>query len=320
MTTVLVTGAAGFIGSHVVDALLARGDRVVGVDNFDPYYPESLKRRNLASAIRSRRFELLEADCRDLGSTGTGGTIDVIVHLAARPGVRPSFHDPATYEHLNVDGTQAILNLARRTRVRRIVFASSSSVYGAGPAPFQETTSLPPPLSPYADTKQRGESLCRVFQRERRAHVAALRFFSVFGPRQRPDLVIAKFTDHLLRGEPLPVYGDGETGRDYTWVGDVVSGTLAAIDRSKAIGPAYRAINIGGGRPTTIRALVAMLAARLGTPAKVRTCPTHPGEAHTTWADLSRARRELGYEPRVSLTEGLAFLARETTIPERCAS
>jgi UDP-glucuronate 4-epimerase len=320
---VLVTGAAGFIGSHIVDALLARGDRVVGVDNFDDFYDPAIKRANLGAARRSDVFSLVESDVRDdaamrdvLRSTRP----DVIVHLAARAGVRPSIAAPALYADVNVRGTAVLLESARDAGVKRVVFASSSSVYGdTSVVPFRESDSAVCPVSPYAATKRAGELLCETFAHlEPRLRIVSLRFFTVYGPRQRPDLAIHKFARLIDSGQPIPVFGDGTTSRDYTYVSDTVQGVLAAVDRTREADVQHELYNLGESQTTTLAELVALLEGALGRTASIQRLAPQPGDVQRTFADISRARAVLGYSPGVPIQEGIRrFVAwlRETARP-----
>jgi len=302
---VLVTGGAGFIGSHVCERLLARGDAVIALDNFDDFYDPAIKRRNLATCLSSGGFSLAEGDIRDgaLLEEISGHGIDAVIHLAARAGVRPSIESPALYADVNVVGTTRLLEMARRRRIRNFVFASSSSVYGERrDAPFRESDAVDFPVSPYAATKKAGELLCHAFHRLGELDVACLRFFTVYGPRQRPEMAIHRFTRLIAAGEPVPIFGDGGAQRDFTYVDDIVSGVLAALDRNEG----YRVYNLGHHRMVAIDELVAELGAALGIEPRIRRLPQQAGDVSRTCADISRARELLGYEPRTSLEEGLA--------------
>ncbi len=302
---IVVTGAAGFIGSHLTEALLARGRRVVGLDSFDDFYDPALKRANLAGAARDPAFRLVEGDIRDpaaLAAAFSRETIDGVFHLAARAGVRPSIRDPVLYSSVNVDGTTRLLEACRRHGVGRFVFGSSSSVYGDNPkVPFAESDPVDHPISPYAATKKAGEVLCHAYHHLFGIRVACLRFFTVYGPRQRPEMAIHKFARLLLAGEPIERYGDGSSARDYTYITDIVDGVLRAHERCDG----YHVWNLGGSQTTTLAELTAKLARRLGVEPRVRSLPQQPGDVRRTWADVSRARAELGWEPRVGLDEGL---------------
>ena len=306
---VLVTGAAGFIGSHLVDRLLADGWTVTGVDNFDPFYSEDAKRANLASALANPRFRLVEADIRDASALRAAlpESLDVIVHLAAKAGVRPSIADPSAYQEVNVGGTQVLLELARERGIEQFVFASSSSVYGVDPdVPWHEDAASLQPISPYAATKVAGELLGHVYAHLYGLRFVALRFFTVYGPRQRPDLAIHKFARRMLDGEPIPVYGDGSTRRDYTFVADTVQGIVAAMHYDAS---PYAVVNLGNDRTVSLADLIASLERALGVKAVIDRQPEQPGDVPQTWASLDKARRLLDYAPQTSLDDGLATFA-----------
>jgi UDP-glucuronate 4-epimerase len=302
---ILVTGGAGFIGSHLVDLLLAEGWRVTVIDNFDPYYAEASKRRNIAQQIEHGQYELVTADICDLDGLKqrVTGPFDAIVHLAARPGVRESLRDPLAAQRINVQGTAAMLELARSLVVPQFVFGSSSSVYGVNPSvPWSEADDVLLPISPYAATKVSGEMLGHVYSSLFDMRFVALRFFTVFGPRQRPDLAIHKFAVKMLRGERIPLFGDGASRRDYTFVADIVGGIRAAIDYDRE---KYTIVNIGCGRTVTLRDMVEVLESVLGVPAKIDRQPEQPGDVPQTWADITKARKILSYEPTTSLHDGV---------------
>lgn len=305
MAHALVTGAAGFIGSHLVDRLLGEGWRVTALDNFDPFYSPAVKRRNIAAQLVQERYRLVEADIRDFGALEQrlGGDYDVIVHLAAKAGVRPSIRDPVAYQEVNIRGTQNLLELARRWGVRQFVFASSSSVYGVNPdVPWREDTHVLLPISPYAATKVSGELLGHVYSHLYGIRFLALRFFTVYGPRQRPDLAIHKFARAMLAGEPVPFYGDGTTSRDYTFIDDIIAGVRAALDYQ---GSSYELINLGNNRTISLAEMVRALEETLGVQAKLDRQPQQPGDVPRTWADIGKAARLLGYAPKTSFREGL---------------
>jgi UDP-glucuronate 4-epimerase len=304
---VLLTGAAGFIGSHVAERLLARGDEVVGLDAFDAFYPRSVKERNLAGLRGREGFSLVEGDLRvaaDL-ARALARPIDKVIHLAALAGVRPSLEQPARFWDVNVTGSLQLVEACRGAGVGRIVFASSSSVYGQDSVPpFHEADPCGRPLSPYAATKRAGELMMFNAHHLHGMDVTCLRLFTVYGPRQRPDLAIHKFTRLIGGGQPIELYGDGSTARDYTWVGDIVSGIVAAADQQRGA-PGYRIYNLGGSRTTTLRELVDRIAAALGQPARIVWKPEQPGDMRTTHADVSLAAAELGYAPTVTVEEGI---------------
>src|SRR6185503_10155003 len=266
---ILVTGAAGFIGSHVVDALLERGDHVTGLDNFDPFYSPAEKRANLSAALANPHFKLIERDITDPSALdqALGSSVDAVVHMAARTGVRPSLADPESYWAVNVGGTQAVLAAAERAGVQTFVFASSSSVYGnSRSVPFREDDPAPSPISPYAETKLAAEGACRAHQARVGGFMICLRLFTAYGPRQRPDLAVRTFATHLSAGRPIPMFGDGSSERDYTWVEDIVEGVLAAVDRGAEGRQEFEVINLGSGCPVRLDRLVTLLSRALDVP------------------------------------------------------
>lgn len=304
MSTIVVTGSAGFIGSHVVRALLARGDRVVGIDNFDPFYDVSLKRANVAAA---GEHELVEADLCDAGAIRRvleRARPEGVIHLAAKAGVRPSIKDPIGYARVNVLGTQVVLEESARAGATRVVLASSSSVYGNNrKIPFAEDDPVDAPISPYAATKKACELIAHAHHAITKQPVACLRFFTVYGPRQRPDLAIATFMRRIAAGEEIEMFGDGSMSRDFTYIDDVVAGVLAAYERIPAYG--YRVWNLGSDRPVRLDAMVAAIGRVIGREPRIRRMPAPPGDVERTWADLTRASAELGYRPRTPFEDGL---------------
>ena len=322
MKRYLITGAAGFIGSWLTERLLERGDRVVGFDNFDPFYDRRIKEANLAAARESERFELVEGDLRDAGEVTRlfrDGPFDAVVHLAARAGVRPSLADPAGYVETNLTGTVHLLEAMRTADNRRLVFASSSSVYGNNrKVPFHEDDRVDFPISPYAATKKSGEEICHVYHAVHGFAVLALRFFTAYGPRQRPEMAIHAFTRRIFAGEPIPVFGDGSMERDFTYVDDVVAGVVAAADRV-AEDDEFRIVNLGESEPVRLGRLVEALETATGREARIDRRPVPPGDVERTFADIARAREILGYAPGIGLEEGLRrFVAwyREAMLPE----
>ena len=301
----LVTGGAGFIGSHLVDRLVSRGDDVVVLDDFNDYYDPQLKRRNLEAAAESGRVSIVEGDirrpgvldvaCRDRG-------IDIIVHLAARAGVRPSIHDPLLYVDVNCRGTWCVLEAARRHGIRRFVFASSSSVYGdEAKPPFREDAPISSPLSPYAATKAGAELFCRTYFNLHGISSNVLRFFTVYGPRQRPKMAIRKFVSLISEGKQIPFYGDGTSERDYTFYTDIIDGLVAAIDRDLG----FEIINLGECRTTSLTRLVALIEECVGRKALLEKLPDQPGDMKITCADISKAKRLLDYNPGTPVEEGI---------------
>jgi UDP-glucuronate 4-epimerase len=308
---ILVTGAAGFIGSHLAERLVARGDRVTGFDNFDEFYPRAVKERNLAGLRRNPAFRLVEGDLTDPhdidAALDAAGNLDGVVHLAALAGVRPSIKTPQRYWAVNVTGTLHLLSACRERGIKRFVFGSSSSVYGKDSSvPFCEADPCSRPLSPYAATKRAGELLAFTEHHLYRSSVTCLRFFTVYGPRQRPDLAIHKFTRLIANDQPIQLFGDGTTSRDYTWIDDILDGVLAAIEQQAQGGsPAFRTYNLGGAHPTSLKNLVDRIAAALGKPARIDWQPEQPGDMPHTLADLDLSRYDLGYAPKVSIEQGI---------------
>lgn len=311
MTHVLVTGAAGFIGSHLSEALTARGDTVVGIDNFDQFYSRAEKERNLRRLRERPSFSFHTLDILDTDGLARLLTRDtVIVHLAARPGVRPSLADPAGYARVNVEGTTSILRAARDTGVTRIVFGSSSSVYGDDtPAPFREDATALKPLSPYAATKRSGELMLESMAAIYGFRAAALRFFTVYGPRQRPDLAIHAFARRILAGETITLFGDGSQSRDYTYCDDIVAGVIAALDWTASAPVGLEIFNLGGNEPVPLRDMVRGLGEALGKEPRIKWAPMQPGDVQHTYADLTKSQKMLGYHPRTTFSEGLRRFA-----------
>jgi UDP-glucuronate 4-epimerase len=306
MKHALVTGGAGFIGSHLVDALVADGWRVTSFDNFDPFYDPAIKEANVRSHLANPAYELIRGDLRnpkDVARLG-GAKYDVIVHLAARAGVRPSIEDPVGYQEVNVTGTQLLLELARRAGTQQFVFASSSSVYGVNPrVPWREEDHVLQPISPYASTKVSGELLGHVYSQLYGMRFLALRFFTVYGPRQRPDLAIHKFAKLMLAGKPIPVFGDGSTRRDYTFIDDVVRGVRAAMEYT---GSDYEVINLGNTRTVTLTEMIGGLEQALGVAPQIERHPEQPGDVPQTWANVDKARSLLGFNPSTPYDQGVA--------------
>lgn len=306
----LITGGAGFIGSHLVHTILhdEPGSRITCIDNFDPFYPVEIKRLNISGLEDDSRFRLVELDISKSSVsdlfTIISEPVDVIIHLAAKAGVRPSIMDPLGYQQSNITGLQVLLDFARMKKITQFVFASSSSVYGVNDHyPWKEDEILLP-ISPYAMTKLAGEMLGHVYHHLYGIRFIALRFFTVYGPAQRPDLAIHKFTKAIYNSKPIPVFGDGSTSRDYTYVADTVQGILAA---SRYDGSGFEIINLGNNHAVTLSDLVRAIGNATGRHPLIERHPEQPGDVSKTFADISKAKRLLGYEPKTKLAEGLAL-------------
>jgi UDP-glucuronate 4-epimerase len=304
---ILVTGGAGFIGSHLVERLLGRGDTVIVLDNLNDYYDPAIKKSNIADALNNENYTFIEGDIRatapdsSVSDLFTQNKFDVVVHLSARAGVRPSLEDPLLYEDVNCKGTLNLLEMCRAHDIKRFVFASSSSVYGDGSAPpFQEDAALQP-LSPYGATKAAGEIFCRNYHQLYDISTTALRFFTVYGPRQRPDMAIHKFTKLIDNGEAIPFFGDGESERDYTFYSDIIDGITAAIDRDLG----FETINLGESQTIKLCDLVKLIGDNLGKEVLLDRQPLQPGDMLATCADVRKAKRLLDYKPTTPVTEGV---------------
>lgn len=302
---ILLTGGAGFIGSHVCEVLLAEGCEVTILDDFNDFYDPAIKEANLSEV--ADRIRVVRGDLRDrelVDRTFDSGSFDAVIHLAARAGVRPSIADPRLYVSTNIDGTLNLLEASRRNGVGHFVFASSSSVYGVNrKVPFAENDLIERTISPYAATKLAGEQLCSNYSHLFGIRCVCLRFFTVYGPRQRPDLAIAKFTRNILEGRPIPQYGDGSTARDYTYIDDIVHGVMAAARYTVDV--PFDIFNLGGSATNTLSQLIRLLEESLGRQAVIELLPEQPGDVPRTFADVDKARRLLGYEPSTPLAEGL---------------
>lgn len=309
MNNILITGGAGFIGSHLSERLLQSRRRLAIVDNLDDYYPAQLKRTNLEEVRKSGEFELFQLDLRDgqrLREAFSSFKPDVVIHLAARPGVRMSFVQPEIYTSINVLGTLQVLETSRQCGVQRVVFASSSSVYGhTSQAPFREDANIAYPLSIYAATKVAGEALAFTFSQAYALPIVCVRLFTVYGPRQRPDLAIRKFAQMILDGKEVTIFGDGSLERDYTYIDDIVDGIVRSFNAPAS----FEVFNIGNSHPIRINEMVDTLARALGKPARKKYVPTPAGEMLRTHADLTKAQKVLGYSPKVSFQEGIARFA-----------
>lgn len=302
---ILVTGAAGFIGSHVSEYFIEKGHNVTGVDNFDRFYDRGFKELNLSGLTRNSHFHFYDADIRDgkkMDEIFSSGKIDVVIHLAAKAGVRPSIEDITTYYEVNVNGTICLLEVMKKHQVTKMLFASSSSVYGNNPkTPFSESDRVDDPISPYASTKKSGELLCHVYAHLYGFDITCLRFFTVFGPRQRPDLAIHKFTRLIDQGKPVPFFGDGSTARDYTFIEDIVNGISCAFNHLQG----YRIYNLGESRVINLNRMVEAIEKATGKNAILHKLPMQQGDVNITYADISKARAEIGYDPKYDFDTGI---------------
>jgi len=315
----LVTGGAGFIGSHLVDRLVSEGHDVTVIDSFNDYYDPEIKRANIAGAA-PQLTKLIEGNIRDaklIDETFSEGNFDCVVHLAARAGVRPSIKDPRVYIETNIDGTFNLLEAARVHKVRRFLFASSSSVYGVNKkVPFAETDPILRTISPYAATKMAGEQLCSNYSHLFGIEIACIRFFTVYGPRQRPDLAISKFTSKMLNGESIHRYGDGSTARDYTYVDDIVTGVMSALNLEHC---EFEIFNLGGNRVVTLNELITAVEKATGKTAIIEELPEQPGDVPLTNADISKSQEMLNYSPSTTIEQGVErfvewYLARQAAV------
>ena len=307
MKNILITGGAGFIGSHLVDRLLSEGAwNITAVDDFNDFYDPTIKRANIATHLANSNYKLIEADIRDFAALGrvfSAAQFDCIVHLAARAGVRPSLTEPRLYLETNVNGTLNLLELARARGVRQFVFGSSSSVYGINEkVPFSEDDPIFNTISPYAATKAAGELLCHSYAHLYDLRIVCLRFFTVYGARQRPDLAIHKFARLISAGKAIPVFGDGTTRRDYTYIDDIIAGLCAAIDYDAS---KYEVINLGESRTVELRELISLLEKALDRHAEIDRQPAQPGDVPQTFADIAKAQRLLGYDPQTPIEAGI---------------
>ncbi|MGA7559000.1 MAG: GDP-mannose 4,6-dehydratase [Terriglobales bacterium] len=306
---ILLTGGAGFIGSHVAEALLRRETKLSIVDSLDDFYALSRKRRNLREIGNTGDYEFFEIDVRDkdaLRKVAERIQPEIVIHLAARAGVRPSIEQPALYESVNVAGTLNMLEIAREFQVQRLIFGSSSSVYGiSNNVPFCEDDLKTLPISPYAATKLAGELMGYTYAHLYGLTTICLRFFTVYGPRQRPDLAIHKFTALIEAGRPIPVYGDGSMGRDYTYVDDIVAGIMASLEYVPGAKVPFEVFNLGNSHPVRLTELISLLEAATGKKALQNHLPDQPGDVPITWANIDKAKRLLGYSPQTSMEQGL---------------
>lgn len=316
MRTILVTGGAGFIGSHLSERLLKEGNKVLVIDNFNDYYDPKIKRNNieevkktcLENNISLNNYKIFEGDIRDNNFLKEvfSNNIDSIMHLAAMAGVRPSIQNPSLYYDVNITGTVNLLEKCRETGVKQFVFASSSSVYGNNEkVPFSESDRVDNPISPYAATKKSGELLCHTYHHLFDMNIACLRFFTVYGPRQRPDLAINKFTSLILEDKEIPFYGDGSTSRDYTYVEDIVDGIIRSINYVNTDEKIFEVFNIGGDKTVSLIEMVETIEEVLGKKAKLNRLPMQPGDVNRTCADIAHSSETIGYSPKTTFKDGI---------------
>ena len=301
---VLITGAAGFIDSHLCERILDNGLSVVGIDNFDDFYDPQIKRGNISTCLKNKNFRLIEADIRDSAAMEKAAEdIEMIVHLAAKAGVRPSIAQPLLYSDVNINGTMVLLEAANKHKVGKFIFGSSSSVYGNNEkVPFSEDDNVDFPISPYAATKKACEMICHTYHHLYEIDITCLRFFTVYGPRQRPDLAIHKFSKLIEQDKPIPVYGDGSMMRDFTYIDDIIEGVIAAMNKCQG----FNIYNLGESQPITVNDLISEIEKALDKKAIKEYLPLQPGDVNRTFADVTKAIRELGYNPTTSIRDGLA--------------
>lgn len=310
MATILITGCAGFIGSHLTEKFLNNGHQVVGIDNFDPFYDRSVKEQNMQSFAADEKFRFFDLDLADqilLMSSLKDIQIDAIVHLAGKAGVRPSIEDPQGYIRANIVATQNILDLMKEQGIRKLAFASSSSVYGnTKETPFNETQDVSNPISPYAFTKKACELLNYTYHSLHKLDIVNMRFFTVFGPRQRPDLAIHKFTKLILNGNEIPMFGDGSTSRDYTYVADTVDGIYRIVEYLFSNEQVYEIVNLGNNQPVKLSNMIAAIENATNCKANIKQLPMQPGDVNITFANIDKAKAMFGYNPQYSFDKGIA--------------
>ena len=309
MKTYLVTGGAGFIGSSLTEKLLNEGNRVIAIDNFCDYYSPLLKEKNIKDFLDNPNYKLYRTDIRnseDIKKIFSDNKIDVIVHLAAMAGVRPSIENPLLYQEVNGMGTQNILEAAKLNNINSLVMASSSSVYGnCKEIPFRENMIVDFAISPYAATKKSNEVMAHVYHKLNNMNIIMLRFFTVYGPKQRPDLAINKFTRLMLEGKSIPMYGDGTTSRDYTYIDDIVDGIIKSCDYVENNVNVYEIINLGSNNPISLKEMINTIGEVLNVEPNIEVLPMQPGDVDRTYADITKANKLLGYNPSITFKEGI---------------
>lgn len=310
MQNILITGGAGFIGSHLTEILLHQGHQVIGLDNFNDYYDPQIKWRNIDPLRSHERYSLIEGDILDLKllrQVFEKHQIGVVVHLAARAGVRPSLREPLLYQRVNVQGTTNLLEVAKDFSVEKFIFGSSSSVYGENKkVPFDENDFVDHPISPYAATKKAGELICYTYHHLYKLPITCLRFFTVYGPRQRPDMAIHKFTKWIYHDEEITMFGDGHSRRDYTYITDIIDGICKSIEHCNA----YHIYNLGESQTIELRKLIELISKCLGKEPSIKKLPVQPGDVPITYAAIDKARSEIGYAPQVGIEEGVEKFVR----------
>lgn len=309
MTTYFITGGAGFIGSTLSQKLIEQGNKVIAIDNFCDFYNPKIKENNVKKLLQNENFKLYRADIRDrkaLKEIFDENQIDIVMHLAAMAGVRPSIENPILYQEVNCMGTQNILEEMKEHNVKNGVFASSSSVYGnCKEVPFREDMIVDYAISPYAATKKANEVMAHVYHKLFDMNIVMLRFFTVYGPKQRPDLAINKFTRLMLEGKEIPMFGDGTTSRDYTYIDDIVDGIIKSCNYCMNNQNVYEILNIGNSSPTTLKEMINTIGQALGIEPKIKQLPMQPGDVDRTYADVSKAKTLIGYEPKTTFKEGI---------------
>ncbi len=304
METILVTGGAGFIGSHVCEALLSKGNKVICVDDFNDYYSPSIKEKNIEEASKNPNFVLHRVDITDDKALRKvfESKIDKVIHIAARAGVRASFENPQLYEKVNVEGTRNLLELSKEFKIKNFIFGSSSSVYGTNKKlPFSEEDPIENIISPYAEAKKKAEELCKEYHDRFGLNVICLRFFTVYGPRGRPDMAPYKFTRLILEGKPIDMYGGGASKRDYTYVKDIIDGILSALDKNFG----FEIINLGDSNTVELKHFISLIEKEIGKKAVINKLPMQKGDVPITYADISKATRLLNYNPKIKIEEGI---------------
>ena len=321
MQTFLITGAAGFIGSHLADKLLNEGNKVIVVDNFCDFYNPEIKENNVKHNLSNPNYKLYRADIRDrneLAKVFNENKIDVVIHLAAMAGVRPSIDNPIYYQEVNCMGTQNILEEMKAHNAKNLVMASSSSVYGnCKEVPFKENMIVDFAISPYAATKKANEVMTHVYHKLFDFNVIMLRFFTVFGPRQRPDLAINKFTRLMLNNEPIPMFGDGTTSRDYTYIDDIVDGIIKSCNYVENNKDVYEILNLGNSSPVSLKEMINTIAEVLNKTPNIQELPMQPGDVERTFADISKAKKLIGYNPKTSFKNGIENFVKWYIINEK---